>query len=137
MLFLSGFLLFISHAWHVNMPSKVKGLLHSCLVIPCSFDYESYPPRNPYRVVWYQYARVTYPLVYDSWYPGSVIETFRGKTSIASILKNGKECSLQIYPVTRGDHNQVIYPWVDPEHVGASTYRFFDKTVRIEVMGKL
>lgn len=119
------------------MPSNVKGLLHSCLVIPCSFDYGYYPPPNPSRVVWYQYAWARYPLVYDPWYAGSVIDIFRGKTSRAYINKNGKDCSLQIYPVMRSHHKEVIYPWIDPENVGSGTYRFFDKTVTIEVMGKL
>lgn len=135
--FLSGILVCISHTWHINMPSKVKGLLNSCLVIPCSFGSDYSPPHNPNRVVWYQYAWATYPLVYDSWYPKSVVDIFRDKTSRAFIHASGKECSLQIYPVTRSHHKEVIYPWIDPENVGSSTYPFFDKTVTIEVMGKL
>lgn len=127
----------ISKAWHINMPSKVKGLLHSCLVIPCSFDFDRYPPTNPSRVVWYQYSWAKYPLVYDPWYPRSVIGIFRGKTSKTTLHQNGKECSLLINPVTSSHHMEVIYPWIDPEHVGSSTYRFFDKTVTIEVTGKL
>ncbi|GAA6224944.1 myelin-associated glycoprotein-like [Lates japonicus] len=31
-------------------------------------------------------------------------------------------------------HRQKIYPWVDPDNVGRSTYRFFDTTVTIEVV---
>lgn len=119
------------------MPSNIKGLLHSCLVIPCSFDYDDNPPHNPNRVVWYQYAWASYPLVYDSWYPWSVTDRFRGQTSRADIHKNGKECSLLIYPVMHSHHKAVIYPWIDPEHVGRGTYTFYDKTVTIEVMGKL
>lgn len=136
MIFLSGILVCISHAWHINMPSNVKALLHSCLVIPCSFGSDSYPPYNPDRVVWYQYAWARYPLAYDPWYPMSVIDTFRGKTSRVNLHRNGKECSLQIYPVMRSHHQEVIYPWIDPENIGSGTYRFYDRTVRIEVMGK-
>lgn len=119
------------------MPSKIEGLRGSCLVIPCSFNYNWDAPRNPDRVVWYQYHSIKYPLVYDSWYPQSVIDIFRGKTSKAYVSRHNRECSLKIYPVTHSDHNQKIYPWVDPEHVGSGTYRFFDKTVTIQVLGKL
>lgn len=116
------------------MPGNIKGLLGSCLVIPCNFGYNQYPPSRPDRVVWYQYHNHKYPLVCDSWYEDHVIDAFRRKTRI--VTQYGK-CSLQIYPVTWSHHSQNIYPWVDPENVGKSTYRFFDKTVRIEVVGKL
>nr|XP_020475782.1 uncharacterized protein LOC109971707 isoform X3 [Monopterus albus] len=126
-----GYIFCSSRAWHVKIPSNIKGLLGSCLVIPCKFDYYQYPPRRPDRVVWYQYAKHTYPLVYDDWHPKYVIDEFKGKTKIFSA--SGKTCSLQIYPVTWAHHRQKIYPWVDPENVGKSTYRFFDTTVTIEV----
>lgn len=119
------------------MPSKIEGLRGSCLVIPCSFNYKWYPPRNPDRVVWYQNHWIRYPLVYDTRHPESVIDIFRGKTSKAYVSRRDRECSLKIYPVTQSDHNQVIYPWVDPEYVGSDTYPFSDKTVMIEVLGKL
>lgn len=114
----------------------MKALLGSCLVIPCTYDYYQYPPRNPTRVVWYQYRDRGYPLVYDDRYPNDVIGEFRGRTFRVSTSYT-RQCSLQIYPVKWSDHRQKIYPWVDPENVGKSTYRFFDKTVTIEVVGKL
>ncbi|CAJ1061623.1 uncharacterized protein LOC122881428 isoform X3 [Xyrichtys novacula] len=125
----------ISRAWIVKMPSNIRGLLGSCLVIPCSFDYHEYPPRRPDRVVWYQYVSHGYPLVYDNWYPNNVINVFKGKTK-AFTSTTFKKCTLQIFPVTKSHHMQRIYPWVDPENVGSSTYRFFDRTVKIEVVGK-
>lgn len=126
-----------SWAWTVDMPSNIQALLGSCVIIPCSFDYYENPPRNPYRVVWYQYVKHGYPLVYDNWNSEYVIAMFRGKTSRPTTFKGGKECSLKISPVTWHHHRQRIYPWVDPENVGWSTYRFFDKTVTIEVTSKL
>uniref|UniRef100_A0A3Q1I5K5 Ig-like domain-containing protein n=1 Tax=Anabas testudineus TaxID=64144 RepID=A0A3Q1I5K5_ANATE len=120
-----------SMAWEVKMPRHIKGLLNSCLVIPCTFDYDQNPPRRPDRVVWYQNVERGYPLVYDNWNPGQVIYAFRGKTE--RIYSTSKTCSLRIYPVTWSHHRQKIYPWVDPENIWSSTYRFFDTTVTIEV----
>lgn len=85
-------------------------------------------------MVWYQYVSRGYPLVFDSWNPGSVISQFRGKTRR---VEYGKVCSLEINPLTWHHHRQKIYPWVDPENVGSSTYVFYDTTVTIEVLGKL
>lgn len=118
------------------MPRNIKGLLNSCLVIPCSYDYHENPPTIPNRVVWYQYVSRGYPLVYDSWNKYDVIDRFREKTSRVYTSQRGKDCSLKIYPLRWSHDRQKIYPWVDPEHVGRGTYRFFDTTVTIEVVGK-
>ncbi|XP_068592620.1 uncharacterized protein [Cebidichthys violaceus] len=128
-----GYIFCGSRAWNVNMPSNIKGLVGSCLVIPCTFDYYSNPPRKPDRVVWYQYDHHKYPLVYDSWYPSYVISIFYRKTRV---FNYNNKCSLEIYPVTWHHHRQRIYPWVDPENIGRYTHRFFDKTVQIEVVDR-
>nr|XP_046255332.1 uncharacterized protein LOC124064705 [Scatophagus argus] len=128
-----GYIFCSSNAWNVKMQRNIKGLVGSCLVIPCSFDYYQHPPPNPNRVVWYQYVSNGYPLVYDNRHPNSVIDIFKGKTSRVYIDTYGKQCSLKIYPVQWSHHRQKIYPWVDPENVGRGTYRFFDTTVTIEV----
>ncbi|XP_067457968.1 uncharacterized protein [Thunnus thynnus] len=130
-----GYLFSNVRAWVVKMPSHIKGMKGSCLVIPCTFDYYQYPPMRPDRVVWYQYVNRGYPLVYDNWYPNAVIWIFNGKTSKYP-SKYGKDCSLQINPVDWHHHRQKIYPWVDPENVGKSTYRFYDTTVTIEVVDR-
>lgn len=127
-------LLCSSLAWHVQMPRHIVALKGSCLVIPCSFDYYQYLPTRPERVVWYQYVSRGYPLVYDDWYPNYVIDIFKEKTYVSTY---GKKCTLRIDPVTWSHHRQKIYPWVDPENVGRSTYKFYETTVTIEVVGKI
>uniref|UniRef100_A0A096LUY8 Ig-like domain-containing protein n=2 Tax=Poecilia formosa TaxID=48698 RepID=A0A096LUY8_POEFO len=130
-----GCLYSATQAWRVDMPRNIKGLLNSCLVIPCSFDYNRYPPKRADRVVWYQYVSRGYPLVYDNWYPGDVISMYRGRTYVYTSTYK-KSCTLEIERVNWNDHRQKLYPWVDPENVGSSTYAFYDTTVTIEVIGQ-
>ncbi|MEQ2227223.1 hypothetical protein ILYODFUR_035610 [Ilyodon furcidens] len=122
-----------SQAWEVKMPRHIKGLLGSCLVIPCSFDYYRYPPTRADRVVWYQYVSRGYPLVYDNQYPNDVISIYKGRTKVTT-SKYQKTCTLEITRVNWNDHRQKLYPWVDPENVGRSTYKFYETTVTIEVV---
>ncbi|KAL4657676.1 hypothetical protein GN956_G4373 [Arapaima gigas] len=129
---LFGAVIQVSRAWRVTMPSKMKGLRGSCLVIPCKFDYSAYPPRNPLRVVWYQYVNRGYPLVCDDKNPSEVIEKFRWKTRLCGSPRQ-RECSLMIDPLELSHHAERIYTWVDPDYVTRHYYRFFDKAVEIDV----
>ncbi|XP_023185964.1 myelin-associated glycoprotein-like isoform X1 [Xiphophorus maculatus] len=122
-------------AWRVDMPTNIKGLLNSCLAIPCSFDYNEYPPKRADRVVWYQYVSRGYPLVCDKWHPKDVIDIFREKTKVHPSTDK-KSCTLEIEGVNWNHDKQKLYPWVDPENVGKSTHRFYDRTVTIEVVGQ-
>uniref|UniRef100_A0A669F2Q1 Uncharacterized LOC102079322 n=1 Tax=Oreochromis niloticus TaxID=8128 RepID=A0A669F2Q1_ORENI len=132
--YILGYIWCSSSAWQVTMPSKIKGLLGSCLVIPCSYDYYQYPPKRPDRVVWYQYVSIGYPIVSDNWNRNDVLDIFKGRTSVFT-SSHHRTCSLLIKRVTLADHSQKLYPWVDPENVGKGTYRFFDTTVTVEVVG--
>nr|XP_014267520.2 uncharacterized protein LOC101486455 isoform X2 [Maylandia zebra] len=129
-----GYTLCSSSAWQVKMPRNIKGLLGSCLVIPCSYDYYQYPPKRPDRVVWYQYVSRGYPIVYDNWNWNDVLDIFKGRTRVYT-SSHHRTCSLLIDPVTLADHSQKLYPWVDPENVGWRTYPFYDTTVTVEVVG--
>ncbi|KAL6471396.1 hypothetical protein MHYP_G00200460 [Metynnis hypsauchen] len=118
--------------WSVTMPGSIKGLYGSCLVIPCSYSYYSYPPRNPNRVVWYQYVSRGYPLVCDDWNPGSVIDKFRGKTNLYR-NSNTRDCSLLIEDLDLSHHGEKLYTWIDPENVEYKTYAFYDVTSTIHI----
>ncbi|XP_065136667.1 sialoadhesin-like [Paramisgurnus dabryanus] len=115
------------------MPTQIHGLKGSCLVIPCSYSYTSYPPTNPRRVVWYQYVSKGYPLVYDPWYPDSVIDKFKGKTDIYRHTNSDRDCSLLIKSVDSSHNGEKLYAWIDPEKIGKSTYKFYDVTSTIIV----
>ncbi len=127
-------LLYDALAWYVSMPKEITGLKGSCLVIPCSFSYTSYPPENPHRVVWYQYVSKGYPLVYDRWYPDDVIWDFRWRTSLYGDPSNG-DCSLLIRRLELFHDGETLYTWIDPENVGWRTYEFYDVTSTIFVDG--
>ncbi|XP_052432724.1 sialoadhesin-like isoform X4 [Carassius gibelio] len=124
-------LLYDALGWEVRMPKDIHGLQGSCLVIPCSFNYTSNPPKNPRRVVWYQYVSRGYPLVYDPWHPDSVIEMFRGKTDLYS--NSSRDCSLLIKNLEWSHHGEKLYAWIDPENIGYRTYKFYDVTSTILV----
>lgn len=130
----TGILVNSTWAWSVRMPHSVYGLRRSCIVIPCSFSYSSYPPYNAYRVVWYQYVDRGYPLVYDSWYPKEVIDKYRGRTSIYK--GSHLDCSLMIDDLSFSHDGDRIYTWIDPENVGSSNFKFFDVTALIHVKCK-
>uniref|UniRef100_A0A8C1XAR0 Si:ch73-380l3.3 n=1 Tax=Cyprinus carpio TaxID=7962 RepID=A0A8C1XAR0_CYPCA len=127
-------LLYDALGWEVKMPKEIHGLKGSCLVIPCSFSYTSYPPKDPRRVVWYQYVSKGYPLVYDPWYPNNVIEKFKGNTDLYG--NSSWDCSLLIKNLKPSHHGEKLYTWIDPENVGKSTYAFYDVTSTILVDGE-
>ncbi|XP_067306349.1 sialoadhesin isoform X2 [Pseudorasbora parva] len=132
-LLLQAVLLYDTLAWEVKMPKDIHGLCGSCLVIPCSFSYTSYPPKNPRRVVWYQWVSKGYPLVYDPLHANDVVAKFRGKTDLYSYSSG--DCSLLIKNLEKAHHGEKLYAWIDPENVGLRTYKFYDVTSTILVSG--
>ncbi|XP_056612037.1 sialoadhesin-like [Triplophysa dalaica] len=131
-LIFQGFLLYETLAWEVRMPKEIHGLKGSCLVIPCSFSYTSYPPTNPNRVVWYQWVSKGYPIVYDPKYPSNVIDNFKGRTALYGKPSN-RDCSLVIKHLDQSHHGEKLYPWIDPDSIGWRTYKFYDVTSTILV----
>ncbi|XP_056612038.1 sialoadhesin-like [Triplophysa dalaica] len=131
-LLLKAVLLYETLAWEVKMPKEIHGLKGSCLVIPCSFSYTSYPPTNPNRVVWYQWVSKGYPIVYDLKNPSTVIEKFKGKTALYGNTSN-RDCSLVITHLDQSHHGQKLYAWIDPDSIGWRTYKFYDVTTTILV----
>ncbi|KAL1261106.1 hypothetical protein QQF64_008933 [Cirrhinus molitorella] len=131
-LLFQGILLYDALGWEVRMPKDIHGLRGSCLVIPCSFNYTSNPPKDPHRVVWYQWVSKGYPLVYDRLHPNNVIENFRGKTDLYGDPSSW-DCSLLIKNLEKSHHGEKLYAWIDPENVGWRTYKFYDVTTTIQV----
>lgn len=114
------------------MPADIHGLHKSCLVIPCKFSYSSYPPQNPYRIVWYQHVSRGYPVVFDDWNPTSVIDKYRGRTSLYDKNTHG-DCSLVIDHLAPHHNGDRIYTWIDPEYIGWRTFKFYDFSTLIHI----
>ncbi|XDV31919.1 hypothetical protein PO909_002843, partial [Leuciscus waleckii] len=117
--------------WEVKMPKDIHGLQGSCLVIPCSFSYTSNPPKDPRRVVWYQWVSKGHPLVYDHLHADDVIEKFRGKTDLYG--NTSGNCSLLIKNLEPSHNGDTLYTRIDPENVKWDTYKFYDVTSTILV----
>uniref|UniRef100_A0A671KFJ4 Si:dkey-238d18.12 n=1 Tax=Sinocyclocheilus anshuiensis TaxID=1608454 RepID=A0A671KFJ4_9TELE len=128
-----GILLYDALGWEVSMPKDIHGLKGSCLVIPCSFSYKSNPPKNPRRVVWYQWVSTGYPLVYDAWYPHDVIGKFRGKTDLYG--KSDWDCSLLIKNLEPSHNGEKLYTRIDPENIAWQNYETDDATSTVLVDG--
>ncbi|XP_039627321.1 B-cell receptor CD22-like [Polypterus senegalus] len=100
-----------------------------------SFERYSYNSNGPKKfvAVWYQYQSSGYPLVYDGYNPGNVIDKFRGRTYLVGNVRNGN-CSLKINDVTRNLNGEKIYTWIDPDNIGSGTYKFYERTVQLNVI---
>uniref|UniRef100_A0AAQ6IP38 Immunoglobulin V-set domain-containing protein n=1 Tax=Anabas testudineus TaxID=64144 RepID=A0AAQ6IP38_ANATE len=104
----------------ITVPQKITAVEGSCVVVPCQ--------TKPYsRVIWYQYHRLHYPVVYAS---SNVAEQFKGRTSLLGKAAEG-DCSLMINDVRSDDNNLQIYAWIYPE--SDSNKKFYDQTVTITV----
>ncbi|XP_059369941.1 uncharacterized protein LOC132107763 isoform X2 [Carassius carassius] len=123
-------LLYDALGWEVSMPKDIHGLKGSCLVIPCSFNYKSNPPKNPRRVVWYQQDSKG-SLVYDPLHPDNVIEKFRGKTDLYG--ESDLDCSLLIKNLESSHNGEKLYTRIDPENIAWQNYETDDATCTVRV----
>lgn len=94
-------------------------------MVPCKTE-------RHYRVTWYQYHSVKYPVVCDELNSYTVAEQFSGRTSVLGKAAEG-DCTLMIDDVREDDNNIQIYVWINPD--SKTNQRFFDQTVTI-VVGK-
>uniref|UniRef100_A0A9J8C1D0 Ig-like domain-containing protein n=1 Tax=Cyprinus carpio carpio TaxID=630221 RepID=A0A9J8C1D0_CYPCA len=122
-------LLYDALGWEVSMPKDIHGLKGSCLVIPCSFNYKSNPPKNPRRVVWYRRDSEGLPLVYDYLYPYNVNEKYRGKTDL--YRESDWNCSLLIKNLESSHNGEKLYTRIDPENIAWQNYETDDTTTTV------
>ncbi|XP_008115505.2 myelin-associated glycoprotein [Anolis carolinensis] len=120
----------VSHAWTSTLPSTIRALQGSCVVIPCSFTYPGSRDSwgDKFSVAWYQYRSRGYPEIYNSKSPETVLPEYQGRTEVLGDLEMSN-CTLSINPV-RSEDSMSYYVWINPDSV---KHRFYDVTVRVEV----
>lgn len=112
-------------SWIIKVPTNVTAVEGSCVVVPCH-------TQPHFRVIWYKNDSIYYPKVYDRFYPDTVEDQFRGRTSIVGEAMEGN-CTLKIDDVRRADHNVQIYVWINPI---TESYQTFHRQLVTIVVGK-
>ncbi|XP_028921450.1 sialic acid-binding Ig-like lectin 5 isoform X1 [Ornithorhynchus anatinus] len=114
-------------SWHVSLPSSLKALKNSCVVLPCSFRA---PPeaRSPYTITWYLYRSVGYPEVFRSTAQASAQSDAQARWKLLGDPAQG-ECSLRLSPVLPSDAD-AYYVWINSE---GGSHGFYDNTLKLTV----
>ncbi|XP_063054084.1 myelin-associated glycoprotein-like [Engraulis encrasicolus] len=90
----------------IEMPSSVRAVEGSCVVIPCHTSSHT-------RVIWYKHQRSGWPVVYDGWNLRNAVDGFEGRVSMPGRSSDGN-CSLRIDNVRMSDGIK-MFPYINPE----------------------
>lgn len=112
-------------SWTVEIPSSVKGLVGSCVVIPCSFNYP--PPKTKATQLYGIWTKATGHVVYHP-VESKMLPEYRNRTKLLGDVSN-KECSLKIDPLQTSDHGPFHFR-IEIENYDSFSYR--ENAVSIE-----
>ncbi|KAM9352924.1 B-cell receptor CD22-like [Symphorus nematophorus] len=92
-------------SWTVEVPSSVKGLPGSCVVIPCSYNYRN--PGKPITEFTGIWTDGTNQVVYHP-VESKVMQQYRGRMELLGDVSQ-KNCSLKIDPLQTSEPNPISF----------------------------
>ncbi|XP_040923743.2 myelin-associated glycoprotein-like, partial [Betta splendens] len=111
-------------SWTVTLPSSVKGLVGSCVVIPCSYNYPD-PKKtvSQFTGIWRDQRN---QVIYHS-DPSKTVQEYKTRTKLVGKITQ-KDCSLKIDPLQQSDQGPFHF---EIEIGGYDTYSYATKEVSI------
>ncbi|KAM4651754.1 sialoadhesin-like [Discoglossus pictus] len=114
--------------WSFSIPSKIYGLLGTCVEIPCIF---TQPINSNAKVVWYSRNRNVEVL--NSHDSSMVQRSYRGRTSLVKDSRNS--CTLRINKLTKEDF-QTYFPGIHGQR-NINSLDIHQKTVQLHIIESL
>lgn len=114
--------------WTIDVPSTVKGLPGSCVVIPCSFKYPKEEKAGTHTGMWWNENN---QYIYHS-EKSKVIEEYRSRTTLLGDLRE-KKCSLKIDPLLQSDQGPFYFRI---EITNVDKYSYKNNKVSIKMISK-
>ncbi|XP_030606482.1 myelin-associated glycoprotein-like [Archocentrus centrarchus] len=113
-------------SWTINVPPSVKGLLGSCVVIPCTYNYPN-PPNEVqnFTGIWYDGKAQA---IYHS-DASQILEQFRNRTQLLGDISK-KNCTLMIDNLQQSDGRPFYFRI---EIKGYDQYSYLNKKVPLSV----
>ncbi|XP_077383627.1 myelin-associated glycoprotein isoform X2 [Festucalex cinctus] len=119
-----------SSSWTIEVPSSVKGLPGSCVVIPCSFNYPD--PQKDINELIGIWLEADNHLIYHP--NGSKIkQLYQGRTELVGDVRQ-KDCSLKIDPLQNSDQGPFHFR---VEMKDFEKFSYLEKTVSIQMIPQL
>ncbi|AWO96814.1 putative sialoadhesin-like isoform 2 [Scophthalmus maximus] len=115
-------------SWTINVPSSVKGLPGSCVVIPCSFNYPD-PGQTvtKFTGIW---TEETSHIIYHP-VQSKIVQQYRSRTELLGDITH-KNCTLKIDPLQESDQGP-FYFRVEIEDFNQFSYK--EHSVSISMIG--
>ncbi|XP_031154737.1 myelin-associated glycoprotein-like isoform X1 [Sander lucioperca] len=111
-------------SWTIKVPSSVKGLPGSCVVIPCSFNYPD--PSSVVTEFTGMWAEGAHVLIYHP-DKSTVKQQYRSRTELLGDIRQ-KNCSLKIDPLQQSDQGPFYFRI---EMAGYDKFSYKENTVSI------